>query len=103
MRTHAFLGRKRWTAVLLTCMLLGETAFLLFVSISGVHQTVLPVVTRGPCTATDAPGKHVVSGFWLAPVAFDLFCTFLTLWKVRLSLRVATTISTNRPLRCVSS
>ncbi|EIW62193.1 uncharacterized protein TRAVEDRAFT_27535 [Trametes versicolor FP-101664 SS1] len=82
MRTHAFLGRKRWTAILLSAMLLGETAFLLFVSISGVHQTILPVVTRGPCTASDAPGKHIVSGFWLAPVAFDLFCTFLTLWKL---------------------
>ncbi|CDO75216.1 hypothetical protein BN946_scf184808.g2 [Trametes cinnabarina] len=82
MRTYAFLGCKRWIAVLLTAMLVGECAFLLYVSIGGVHQTVVPVVTKGPCTATDAPGKHVVSGYWLAPVAFDLFCTFLTLWKV---------------------
>ncbi|KAI0820701.1 hypothetical protein BC628DRAFT_832838 [Trametes gibbosa] len=82
MRTHAFLGRQLWTAILLSAMLVGETAFLLYVSIAGVHQIVLPIVTRGPCTASDAPGKHIVSGFWLAPVAFDLFCTFLTLWKV---------------------
>ncbi|KAH9853272.1 hypothetical protein C2E23DRAFT_728942 [Lenzites betulinus] len=82
MRTHAFLGRQLWTAILLSAMLVGETAYLLFVSIVGVHQIVLPIVTRGPCTASDAPGKHIVSGFWLAPVAFDLFCTFLTLWKV---------------------
>ncbi|KAH9896110.1 hypothetical protein C8Q73DRAFT_745207 [Cubamyces lactineus] len=82
MRTYAFLGCKRWTAVMLSVMLLGECAFLLYVAIAGVHQTILPVVTRGPCTASDAPGKHVVSGYWLAPVAFDLFCTFLTLWKV---------------------
>ncbi|KAI0637526.1 hypothetical protein C8Q77DRAFT_1086493 [Trametes polyzona] len=82
MRTHAFLGRQLWTGILLSAMLVGETAFLLYVAIAGVHQTVLPVVTRGPCTASDAPGKHVVSGFWLAPVAFDLFCTALTLWKV---------------------
>lgn len=38
---------------------------------------------KGPCTASDKPGKHIVSGFWLAPVAFDLVCTFLTLWKVK--------------------
>ncbi|KAI0368408.1 hypothetical protein BV20DRAFT_948273 [Pilatotrama ljubarskyi] len=82
MRTHAFLGRQLWTAVVLSAMIVGEIAFLLYVSIAGVHQTVIPVVTRGPCTASDAPGKHVVSGFWLAPVAFDLFCTILMLWKV---------------------
>ncbi|OSD02223.1 hypothetical protein PYCCODRAFT_1435538 [Trametes coccinea BRFM310] len=82
MRTYAFLGCKRWCAILLTTMLVGECAFLLYVSIAGVHQTILPVVTKGPCTASDAPGKHVVSGYWLAPVAFDLFCTFLTLYKV---------------------
>ncbi|KAI0759299.1 hypothetical protein BD413DRAFT_666451 [Trametes elegans] len=81
MRTYAFLGRKMWTAAMMITMLIGETAFLLYVSIAGVHQTVLPIVTKGPCTASDAPGKHVVSGFWLAPVAFDLICTFLTLWK----------------------
>ncbi|KAI0357283.1 hypothetical protein OH77DRAFT_151429 [Trametes cingulata] len=82
MRTYAFLGRKMWTGILLTAMLVGETAYLLYVSIAGVKQTILPVVDKGPCTATDAPGKHIVSGYWLAPVAFDLFCTFLTLWKV---------------------
>ena len=69
---------------MLGVMLLGETAFLLYVSIAGVHQTILPVVSKGPCTASDAPGNHVVSGFWLAPVAFDLLCTILMLWKVRL-------------------
>ncbi|KAL0070626.1 hypothetical protein AAF712_002469 [Marasmius tenuissimus] len=61
-------------------MLLAETGFLLFVSIAAVHQTP-QVFPRGPCTASDAPGKHIVSGFWLAPVAFDLVCTFLTFYK----------------------
>ncbi|KAI0641585.1 hypothetical protein C8Q79DRAFT_918792 [Trametes meyenii] len=82
MRTYAFLGRKKGVGIVLSTMLVGETAFLLYVAIAGVNQTILPVVTHGPCTASDKPGQHVVSGFWLAPVAFDLFCTFLTLWKV---------------------
>ncbi|KAI0759298.1 hypothetical protein BD413DRAFT_598206 [Trametes elegans] len=82
MRTYAFLGRKLWTAILLGTMIVIEIGFMLYVAIAAIHQTVLPIVTRGPCTASDAPGKHVVSGFWLAPVAFDLICTFLTLWKV---------------------
>jgi hypothetical protein len=73
MRTYAFLGLKRWTAVLSGSMLLGEAAFLICVSAAAVHQTILPVVCSGPCTASDAPGKHIVTGFWLAPVAFDLF------------------------------
>jgi hypothetical protein len=84
MRTYAFLGRKRWMGITLVILFLGETAFLLYVSIAGIHQTVLPVVTKGPCTASDKPGKHVVSGFWLAPVAFDLLCTFTTVYKVRI-------------------
>ena len=83
MRTYAFLGRKLWTAIMLGTMIVIEIGFMLYVAIAAIHQTVLPIVTRGPCTASDAPGKHVVSGFWLAPVAFDLICTFLTLWKVR--------------------
>jgi hypothetical protein len=73
MRTYAFLGLKRWTGILLGSMLLGEAAFLIYVSAAAVHQTILPVVSSGPCTASDAPGKHIVTGFWLAPVAFDLF------------------------------
>jgi hypothetical protein len=84
MRTYAFLGRKRWMGITLVTLFLGETAFLLYVSIAGIHQTILPVVTKGPCTASDKPGQHVVSGFWLAPVAFDLLCTFTTVYKVRI-------------------
>lgn len=64
-------------------MLLGETAYLLYVSIAGVYQIPLLVGDMGPCTASDYPGKHVVMGYWLAPVAFDLICTFLTVFKVR--------------------
>jgi hypothetical protein len=104
LRTYAFLGRPRWTAVLLSVLLLGEAAFLLYVSIAAVHQTVLPLVKKGPCTASDAPGKHIVSGFWLAPVAFDLLCTFLTLAKVGyayLSTRVALSKPCYRLLQCV--
>ncbi|KAK7043107.1 hypothetical protein VNI00_008461 [Paramarasmius palmivorus] len=77
-RTYAFLGKRVWTAVLLIVMLLGETAFLLYVAIKAVYQSPLPYGTSGPCTATDFPGKHVVMGFWLAPVLFDLICTILT-------------------------
>lgn len=82
-RTYAFLGKSPVLGVLLSAMLLGETGFLLYVAIAGVHQIdPIPIGDmKGPCTASDAPGKHVVSGFWLAPVAFDLICTFLTLWK----------------------
>jgi hypothetical protein len=104
LRTYAFLGRPRWTAVLLSVLFIGEAAFLLYVSIAAVHQTVLPLVKKGPCTASDAPGKHIVSGFWLAPVAFDLLCTFLTLAKVGyayLSRRVALSKWCYRLLQCV--
>ncbi|KAL0580417.1 hypothetical protein V5O48_001570 [Marasmius crinis-equi] len=79
-RTYAFLGKGKFIGAALLVMLLAETGFLLFVSIGAVHQTP-QVFPRGPCTASDAPGKHIVSGFWLAPVAFDLICTFLTLYK----------------------
>jgi len=87
-RTYAFLGKQRWLAILLILLLVGETAFLLYVAIEGVHQIAPPPIgtMKGPCTASDAPGRHVVSGFWLAPVAFDLICTFLTVYKVRRSL-----------------
>lgn len=68
---------------ILCAMLLLETAFLLYVSIAGVYQIPPIVGDRGPCTASDAPGQHVVSGFWMAPVAFDLICTFLTVHKVK--------------------
>ncbi|EIM83983.1 uncharacterized protein STEHIDRAFT_159587 [Stereum hirsutum FP-91666 SS1] len=78
-RTWAFMAKARWVGIMLVSMLLGEMVFLLYVSIAGVHQTVL--VFDGPCTASDAPGKHVVMGFWLAPVLFDLICTGLTLFK----------------------
>lgn len=82
-RTYAFLGKQKWLAAVLGVLLVGETAFLLYVSIGAVYQ--IPPIpigdARSPCTASDKPGKHVVSGFWLAPVAFDLVCTFLTAWK----------------------
>lgn len=80
-RTYAFLAKNKYVGIGLSLGLIGETAFLLYVSIAGVHQTGLALGTKGPCTASDFPGKHVVSGFWLAPVAFDLICTFLTLAK----------------------
>ena len=92
-RTYAFLGKKRWLGITLIVLLLGETAFLLYVAIEGVYQIPPPPIPdadgiiRGPCTASDKPGQHVVSGFWLAPVAFDLICTILTLGKVRHSLQ----------------
>lgn len=83
-RTYAFLGKQLWLGILLSTLIAGETAFLLYVSIAGVYQ--IPPIPLGdmksPCTASDKPGEHVVSGFWLAPVAFDLVCTFLTMWKV---------------------
>ncbi|EEB96006.1 hypothetical protein MPER_04933 [Moniliophthora perniciosa FA553] len=82
-RTYAFLGKKQVIAIFLGVLLLGETAFLLFVSIKAVHQTPLLIGDRGPCTASDAPGQHVVSGFWMAPVLFDLICTIMTLYKVK--------------------
>jgi hypothetical protein len=83
-RTYAFFGKQRWLAIILGILLTGETAFLLYVSIAGVGQIdPIPIGdARSPCTASDKPGQHVVSGFWLAPVAFDLICTFLTAWKV---------------------
>ncbi|KAJ2916856.1 hypothetical protein MD484_g3541, partial [Candolleomyces efflorescens] len=84
-RTYAFLGKARWLGILLVGMLLAETGFLLYVAIAAVYQIPPPPFPlenpRGPCTASDKPGSHVVSGFWLAPVAFDLICTFLTVWK----------------------
>ncbi|KII85265.1 hypothetical protein PLICRDRAFT_57201 [Plicaturopsis crispa FD-325 SS-3] len=80
-RTYAFLERKRSIGILLGGMLLIETGYLLYVAIAGVHQTPVLVGDKGPCTASDAPGRHVVSGFWLAPVAFDLICTAMTSWK----------------------
>ncbi|KAH6918759.1 hypothetical protein BKA70DRAFT_1136985 [Coprinopsis sp. MPI-PUGE-AT-0042] len=86
-RTCAFLGKKRWLCILLGGLLAGETAFFLYVAIDGVGQIpILPFsdadgVIRGPCFTSDKPGQHVVSGFWLAPVAFDLICTFLTAAK----------------------
>lgn len=80
-RTYAFLGKKLSIAIFLSVMLLGETAFLLYVSIAAVHRTPLLIGDKGPCTASDAPGKHVVSGFWMAPVLFDLICTIMTLYK----------------------
>lgn len=82
MRTYAFLGRQRWLGISLVLMLLGETGFLLFVSAGHVMQNILPVVTRGPCTGTDYPGQHLVSGIYLAPVVFDFICTALSLWQV---------------------
>ncbi|KAI0775140.1 hypothetical protein BD413DRAFT_471858 [Trametes elegans] len=82
MRTYAFLGRQRWLGLSLVLMLLGETGFLLFVSAGHVMQNILPIVTRGPCTGTDYPGQHLVSGIYLAPVIFDCICTALSLWQV---------------------
>lgn len=83
-RTYAFLGKKPVLAVFFITLLVGEAAFLLYVSVAAVYQIdPFPIGDRtGPCTASDKPGKHIVSGFWLAPVAFDLICTFLTIWKV---------------------
>ncbi|KAJ8078145.1 hypothetical protein PM082_000351 [Marasmius tenuissimus] len=80
-RTYAFLGKKLWIAVGLGVALLGEIAFLLYVGIAAVFQSPLPFGDVGPCTASDAPGKHVVMGFWLCPVVFDLICTALTVGK----------------------
>ncbi|KAF9453261.1 hypothetical protein P691DRAFT_801602 [Macrolepiota fuliginosa MF-IS2] len=87
-RTYAFLGKKPWVGVLMVAMLLGETAFLLYVAIAGVYQIPPLVGKAGPCTASDKPGKHIVSGFWIAPVIFDLICTGLTVSKA-ISLRGA--------------
>lgn len=81
-RTYAFLGKKLWVGILVIAMLLGETAYLLYVAIAGVYQIPPVIGDKGPCTASDKPGQHVVSGFWLAPVAFDLICTGLTIGKV---------------------
>lgn len=83
LRTYAFLGKQRILGIVLGTLLVGETGFLLYVAIAAVHQIdPFPIGDmKGPCTASDKPGKHIVSGFWLAPVAFDLVCTFLTLWK----------------------
>ncbi|EIM91263.1 uncharacterized protein STEHIDRAFT_165612 [Stereum hirsutum FP-91666 SS1] len=83
-RTWAFMAKSNVVAIFLITGLVGETAYLLYVSIAGVHQTEL--VFDGPCTASDAPGKHVVMGFWLAPVVFDLICTVMTIYKAMKSL-----------------
>ncbi|THV07924.1 hypothetical protein K435DRAFT_833229 [Dendrothele bispora CBS 962.96] len=80
-RTYAFLGRSMVIGAVLGFMLVGETVFLLYVSIAGVSQIAPALGTKGPCTASDKPGQHIVTGFWLAPVAFDLICTFLTVYK----------------------
>ena len=78
------MGKQRWLGILLAGMLVSETAFLLYVAIAAVYQ--IPPMPIGdmksPCTASDKPGQHIVSGFWLAPVAFDLICTFFTIYKV---------------------
>lgn len=83
LRTYAFLGKKPAIGIFLAILLVGETGFLLYVAIAAVYQIdPIPIGDmRGPCTASDKPGQHIVMGFWLAPVAFDLICTFLTLWK----------------------
>ncbi|KAF5373035.1 hypothetical protein D9758_001647 [Tetrapyrgos nigripes] len=80
-RTYAFLGRKLLVGLALGAMLLAEAAFLLYVAIKGVYQVPPALGSTGPCTATDEPGRHVVTGFWIAPVVFDLICTFLTMYK----------------------
>ncbi|ESK92892.1 hypothetical protein Moror_9048 [Moniliophthora roreri MCA 2997] len=79
-RTYAFLGKKPIIGIFLTVLLIGETGFLIYIAIAGVHQNP-QVFPESPCTASDAPGRHVVSGFWLAPLCFDLICTFLTVYK----------------------
>ncbi|KZV62813.1 hypothetical protein PENSPDRAFT_590832 [Peniophora sp. CONT] len=81
-RTWAFLMRSKFAAVILSALLFGEMVFLLYVAIAGVYQVPILIGDSGPCTASDKPGKHVVSGFWLAPVAMDLICTAMTLYKV---------------------
>ncbi|KAL0576531.1 hypothetical protein V5O48_005451 [Marasmius crinis-equi] len=80
-RTYAFLGKKLWIGIALGIALLGEIAFLLYVGIKAVYQAPLPFGNVGPCTASDLPGKHIVMGFWLCPVIFDLICTILTIGK----------------------
>ncbi|KAF7778825.1 hypothetical protein Agabi119p4_3170 [Agaricus bisporus var. burnettii] len=89
-RTYAFLGRQLWVGAMLSIMLLAETAFLLYVAIVAVYQIPLLIGDRGPCTTSDLPGKHVLSGFWLAPVAFDLICTVMIILQA-LRLRVGRT------------
>ncbi|KAI0317024.1 hypothetical protein OF83DRAFT_1059363, partial [Amylostereum chailletii] len=89
-RTYAFLMKSKVVGGILGTMLVGETGYLLYVSIAGVFQTPLLIGTEGPCTATDFPGKHVVSGYWLAPVAFDLICTAMTIGKVVQMRRLST-------------
>ncbi|KZV63171.1 hypothetical protein PENSPDRAFT_657506 [Peniophora sp. CONT] len=89
-RTYAFLLRDKKVIIGLGILLTGECAYLLYVSIAGVFQVPILIGTEGPCTASDFPGKHVVSGFWLAPVAFNLICTGLTLMKVIQMRRLST-------------
>lgn len=69
---------------MLGVLFLGETAFLLYASIAGTHQTSILGFKRKPCTTSDAPDRHIVAGFWMAPVGFDLLCTVITIYKVRL-------------------
>ena len=61
-RTWAFLMRSKVAAVILSALLFGEMVFLLYVAIAGVYQIPILIGTEGPCTASDKPGKHVVSG-----------------------------------------
>jgi hypothetical protein len=81
-RTYAFLGKKKHIGIALVGMIVGEFAFLVFVAVKGVNQTALAIGTAGPCTASDKPGQHIVTGFWLCPVVFDLICTFATMYRV---------------------
>lgn len=69
-RTWAFMAKSNVVAIFLITGLVGETAYLLYVSIAGVHQTEL--VFDGPCTASDAPGKVCDHSFW----PFDNRLTF---------------------------
>lgn len=55
MRTWAFMLKSKTVGAAFVVMFLTEMAYLLYVSIAGVHQTIL--VFDGPCTASDAPGK----------------------------------------------
>ena len=53
-------GTMLWLARFgLGALLVGECAFLLYVSIAGVFQVPIVIGTEGPCTASDFPGKHV--------------------------------------------
>lgn len=58
-RTYAFLLRDRRVIIGLGTLLLGECAYLFYVSIKGVYQVPILIGTEGPCEASDFPGKHV--------------------------------------------